>query len=203
MNPNGQWDKKYEPTSVDEMVLNPTTRDGLNYVINGMSSTILYGPPGCGKGTFVNLFIVKPHLNHMWINAAEESGIEIIRKKVRPYCYGGSSIALGTKHMVFNEADKLSEDAQICLREIVEMAPNTRFIFMTNNIDKIQHQIRSRCFEVEYKRPPEGDVVNFIKEILIAESLEVDPNKVQKIVGRNYPDIRSTIIETQAVFSVA
>jgi DNA polymerase III delta prime subunit len=202
MKHNGQWDKKYEPTSLDDMVLNIKTREGLNYVMNSKGSAILYGPSGCGKGTFVNLFIVKPNLNLMWINAAEESGIGTIRDRVMVYCYGGSSILYGFKHMIFNEADKLSEDAQICLREIMEKAPKNRFILMTNNIDKIQQQIQSRCKIVEYRNPPDGDVLNFMKKILAAESVEYDSKKLKKIVGRYYPDIRKTIIEVQAAFSV-
>ena len=87
MHHHGKWHLKYEPTSLDEMVLNVNTRQKLRYVTDSMEDAILYGPPGCGKGTFVNIFVINPVRDNMWLNAADEGGVDTIRNKVQSFCY--------------------------------------------------------------------------------------------------------------------
>ena len=67
------------------------------------------------------------------------------------------------KVVVFNEAENLSQEAQAALREIMERVEKyCLFIFMTNNIKKIDSAIKSRCLEIEIKDPPIEDIKSFI-----------------------------------------
>jgi replication factor C small subunit len=201
MHHHGKWHLKYEPTSLDEMVLNVNTRQKLKYVMDSMEDAILYGPPGCGKGTFVNIFVRNSDRDHMWLNAADEGGVDTIRNKVQSFCYS-MPIFDGHRHLIYNEAEKLSLDAQIDLHEVMERAVRTQFIFMTNKVDKIDEPIKSRCVEVEYKNPAQEEVLKFMRRVLAAEGVEYKSSRLTTLAGRYYPDIRKTIKEVQAAFSV-
>jgi replication factor C small subunit len=133
-----------------------------------------------------------------WISAADETGIDFIRNKVKPYCQVAAGPEFfGRKNVVFNEADHLTKDAQAVLRELIERHTEVRFIFMMNEIEDFEYQLKSRCAVIEFKNPPDGDIKNFVKKILTAENIQFDKKLVDKIVGREYPDMRKIISEIQ------
>jgi replication factor C small subunit len=162
---------------------------------------ILYGPSGCGKGTFVNIFVRNPGRVNMRLNAADEGGVNIVRRKVKHFCYT-MPIYDEHRHLIYDEAERLSTAAQKALCEVMERAVRTQFIFMTNKIDKIDEPIKSRCVEVKYKRPAEEEVLKIMRKILAAEDVEYKSSKLTTLVKKYYPDVRRTINEVQAAFSV-
>lgn len=209
------WNVKYEPKELDEMILNSAVRNQLSNTSRTPQNVILHGPPGVGKGTFTNIFIKKTGCFVMQVNASKETSIDMIRGKVNSFTDGGNPTTFfdikgsdgesidgshkNLKLMVLNEAEYLSKQSQAALREIIEkVEKRCKFIFMTNDINKIDDAIISRCPPIEIKNPPLADIIKHIEAILDAERISYDGGVLADIVQRCYPDIRRAVKEIQS-----
>jgi DNA polymerase III delta prime subunit len=188
------WSFKYEPTKLEDMILNETVRKKLEKAVTEKPNIILYGKPGTGKGTFTNIFFNITGCDKLWINASDETSIETIRSKVNPYSHAPSP---GIKYVVFNESEALSSGksgAQKMLKEVIEQVhTKTRFLFMTNEIHNMNSAILSRCMEINLDSPPIGDIGRFMSKILKSENVAFDKKVFIDIIKTCYPDIRKTI----------
>ena len=150
------WEDKYEPKTLDEMILHWKTRANLLTVMRDCPHVILYGQPGTGKTTFTKIFFQT--MNYLRISG--KKGIAIIRAEVEPFAKGDYLGAFfhihgetPIRYIIINEADWLNEDCQAELRTIVEdYQTKARFAFITNEVDKLTDQIRSRCREIEFEK---------------------------------------------------
>lgn len=199
------WIDKYEPKTFEEMILNPETKTGLQAVMRDCPHVILYGLPGCGKTTFAKVFLKKT--NHIYISG--KKGVAVIREKVEPFAKGDLVNVFfpdpdepAVRYIIINEAGSLNDDCQEELRMIMEdYQGKTRFAFITNDIEKLQDQIRSRCREIAFEKPQPRDVVGFVRRILLAEGISEDNvgNRVNQI-WQNYPgDIRRVLNRIQSM----
>jgi len=57
---------KYEPKSLDEMVLNSKTRAQLKKIFEDVPNTILYSSPGMGKGVFAIILLKDSYDNNIF-----------------------------------------------------------------------------------------------------------------------------------------
>jgi DNA polymerase III delta prime subunit len=191
------WTFKYEPTTIESMILNPEIRPKLEKSLTEFPNLFLYGPPGIGKGTFAHVFLKQTDLDYIWVNGSENTGVDFIRNTVRPF-----STAMGLtspKICVINEADALSgfsniSGAQKMLRQLMEDVQRiTRFIFLANYEQYFIPELKSRCRVVLFSNPPASDIGKFCAYILKKEKIKYDPKILAQIIKKCYPDIRKTI----------
>jgi replication-associated recombination protein RarA len=143
---------------------------------------LLYGPPGTGKGTFVDILEQNPSHYLYRINAGMDGGINTVRDRVRPITdasgntYFDQLTGQDRTFIVYNEAEKISAEAAVALREIIE---NTAaiFIFQANIIDTIDPAILSRVRQIEYRNPDHSKVRQFCQNILNQENATI-PRKL-------------------------
>ena len=184
---------KYEPTTLDEMILHPDIEPILQKSITEIPNLMLIGPPGVGKGTFTNIFLKETGLDYMKINCSDETGIDNLRTKVKSF-----ATALGItklKIVVMNESDGLSLQGQAMLRDLMEQVQSiTRFVFQCNYGHKMIKELLSRCQVIELNNPPGKKIYEHCMSILEREKIDV-PKKdvVVNIIRRLYPDIRRII----------
>ena len=194
------WSFKYEPPTLNEMVLNPEIRPKLEKAIKEVPNLLLYGSAGIGKGTFTKIFLKETGLDYMWINASDKTGIDFIRNDVVPFAYAASK---NLKVVVFNEAEALSgyagggsskSGAQKILKQLIEDTESMcRYIFLTNHVQFILPEIKSRCQDYALDNLPLKDIVLFGSKILKAENVTFENKLLIKIAKKCYPDIRKTI----------
>lgn len=194
------WTFKYEPDNLNDMVLNPEIRPKLEKAIKEVPNILLYGSAGIGKGTFTKIFLKDTGLDFMWINASDKTGIDFIRNDVKPFAYAASK---NLKVVVFNEAEALSgyagggsskSGAQKILKQLIEDTESMcRYIFLTNHVQFILPEIRSRCQDYALDNLPLKDIVLFGSKILKAENVTFENKLLIKIAKKCYPDIRKTI----------
>ena len=194
------WTFKYEPKTLNEMVLNPEIRPKLEKAIKEVPNLLLYGSAGIGKGTFTKIFLKETNLDYMWINASDKTGIDFIRNDVKPFAYAASK---QLKIVVFNEAEALSgyadkgsskSGAQKILKQLIEDTQKVcRYVFLTNHVQFILSEIRSRCQDIALDNLPLKDIVLFGSRILKAEKVSYDNKLLIKIAQKCYPDVRKTI----------
>jgi len=99
------WEHIYEPNDFKTMILNDNIREPLKEALETRPNMMIYGPPGVGKGTFVNVMIKYHKLEDITlkINASDETGIEAIRDKVKTFAQAMTINKL--KLVYLNEAD--------------------------------------------------------------------------------------------------
>jgi len=190
------WTFKYEPKKLDDMILNEEIKPKLEKAIKEVPNLMLYGRAGVGKGTFTNILLKETGFDRMWLNASDETGIDIVREKISPFATSMPMTKM--QIVVLNESDSLTstskQNAQKMLKQLMEDVHKvTRFIFLTNNISEMIEELRSRCIVVNISNPPIKDIGKFALDILRKENIEFDGKVAMEIVKKCYPDIRKTI----------
>lgn len=195
------WTMQYEPKTIDEMILNEDVKPKLRKAIKDLPNIMLYGTAGVGKGTFANILLKETGYDSMWLNASDETGIDIIRDKIAPF--STSMPMTPMQIVVLNESDSLTssskQNAQKMLKQLMEdVYKITRFVFLTNNVNEMIPEIQSRCGEVIHIcSPPIKEIGKFALNILRQEKIKFDGKDVLDIVKKCYPDIRKTILALQ------
>ena len=164
---------------------------------------LLTGPAGCGKTTVAKALCEELGLNHLFINASDERGVDTLRNKVKGYA---STVSLtgGRKVIIMDEADYLTPEAQAAFRgTIEEFGSNCSFIFTCNFKAKIMDAIHSRCAVIDFslkgdeKPKMAAQMFKRITNILTQEGVEYDKQVVIKVVEKYFPDYRRTLNELQ------
>ncbi|KAK6089337.1 hypothetical protein P3W45_001660 [Vairimorpha bombi] len=139
------WTEKYRPKDVTSFESLPHIKNLLKMnEPNDFPNLLLYGPPGTGKTTFAHLLA---STNKLELNASDERGINVIRDKIKSY----ASTLTKNKTIILDECENLTEDAQHCLRRIIEDSKNTRFIFTTNYLSKVTAPLKSRLVKLKFE----------------------------------------------------
>ncbi len=192
------WVLKYAPKDVDSLILSDKNREYFSSLQDIPNNYLFMGLPGAGKTTLAKILAKKFAPNsYMFMNASDESGIDVVRTKIKDFIET-MSLDGAQKIVILDEVDGFSTSAQDALRFIMEEYLNdVKFILTGNNKNKIKEAIHSRCvafdFTVDIKQ-----VFRRIQEILQLEKIIVaDKREVVTLVKQFFPDIRKTINELQ------
>jgi replication factor C small subunit len=196
MSDNSYWPIKYAPKTFDELILNEEIRPKLKKALDEVPNIILFGAAGVGKGSWTNVLLDATGYDKMWVNASDETGIDVVREKITQFAHGNSLTPL--KICVLNEADSLTsttkQAAQKSLKQLMEdVAKHCRFVMLTNNINDIIPEIRSRCWVINVCAPPIAEIGKYCLKILREEGVEYKAKDVADICKKCYPDIRRTV----------
>lgn len=189
------WVYKYQPEIFEDIIFNEDIRPKLRKAIDEMPNLLLYGSSGVGKGCFANIMLKKENIDNMWINASDESGIDVFRNKIRPFA---TAMCLkDMKVVVLNECDSMTsgpQGSQKLLRQLMEDTYKLcRFILLCNYDGYIIPEIKSRCQTIKVDNPPAKEIGKLCLKILREEKIKFDPKTMTEIIKKCYPDIRKTI----------
>jgi len=189
------WTFVHEPKTFDNLILNKDIRPKLRKAFKKVPNLLLYGKPGVGKGTFTHIFLKETKLDYMWVNASDETGIDVMRDKIKSFATSMGVTPL--KIVVLNEADSLSsgpQGAQKMLRQLMEDVQKiTRFILLANYEHLFIPEIKSRCPPIEISNPPGVEIFKFCENILKSERVKYNKQTLMNIIKKCYPDIRKTV----------
>ena len=189
------WVYKYQPETFQDIILNDEIKPKLNKAVTELPNLLLYGKAGLGKGCFANVLIKKDNIDYMWINASDESGIDVVRSKIRPFAT--AMCMKDMKVVVLNECDSLTsgpQGSQKMLRQLMEDTYHLcRFILICNYENYIIDEIKSRCTVLRFDNPPKKEIGKLCLKILRQENIKFEGKTVIEIVTKCYPDIRKTI----------
>lgn len=191
---NSLWTEKYRPTTVDDLVGDPTFKDDMRkWIASGdVPHLLLIGKAGTGKTTIARILAGSLDCDALYVNASDKGNIDFIRTDIIPFA---SSVGFNDlKVVVLDEADYISVNAQAALRNVMETSSaTTRFILTCNYADKILDPIASRCQVHTIVPPTKGDVFFRLKDIAEAEGVAFDGGDLTAIVDRTYPDVRRAV----------
>ena len=200
------WVLKYFPKTIDEMVLTKELSKLFSNIIKtgALSNYSFFGSPGCGKTTLSKILVNELKCEYFFQPCSINGSIDMVKTTIKSFC---EIIPRGNyKVVILDEADQLSKEAQMALRDIiVGSMDNCRFILTANYQDKIIDAIKSRCTPIKLEFSTENVLkhcINILKKENITFTKEVLLDFYNKIIIPKYPDIR-TIIEHLQMMSIS
>lgn len=200
------WCEKYRPRKLDDCILPDEQLNTFRqFVATGeIPNMLLCGSAGVGKTTIARAICEELGCDYIVINGSEESGIDVLRTKIREFA---SSVSFNgkTKVVILDEADYLNPNStQPALRAFIEeFANNCRFIFTCNFKNRIIAPLHSRTAVIEFKltkadRPKmAGRFMSRLTDILKLENVEFDEKVVAEVLKKHFPDYRRVLNELQ------
>lgn len=188
--------EKYRPKKIEELVLiNKEFGDKLklwkeNKSLDG--HLLFYGPPGTGKSSSVNVILNELDItDYIIINGSDKTGIDDTRRIIE---YASVPPINGSKLVVFEEFERLSPQAQDSLKYVLEKYSDwCRFIFTTNNINKVTQPIISRCQVFAFTHLDIQDFTMKIIDITTKENIQANTDDIADYINASYPDLRKCI----------
>ena len=191
--------EKLRPKELRHMILPSRIKDVFK---DGLQQNVLFsGSAGSGKTTLAKI-LAAPH-PHLYLNMSDENSIETIRTKITDFC---STISImdgnnALKVVIMDEFDGLSFQALLALKVTIEkFSKGTRFIGVTNYLNKIPEPIQSRLetfifdpLDTEEEILLKKEWKERIKLIVGKLNIEVSEGALDLLVKKNFPDMRSVL----------
>ena len=200
------WVEKYRPKTIEECVLPDALKQTLSeFVSKGdLPNLILSGGPGVGKTTAAKAMLDELGLTYMFINGSEESGIDVLRTKIKNFA---STVSLhgGRKYLILDEADYLNpQSTQPALRGFIEeFHKNCGFILTCNYKNRLIPPLHSRCSVVDFTVPKSEkkelaeQFFRRVMNVLVVEEVKFEPKAVAEVINKFFPDWRRVLNELQ------
>jgi DNA polymerase III delta prime subunit len=200
------WVEKYRPQTIDECILPESMKKTFReFIESGELPNFLFcGGAGVGKTTVAKALCNEIGAEYLFINGSEESGIDILRNKIKSFA---SSVSLtdSKKVVILDEADYLNPNStQPALRGFIEeFSNNCRFIFTCNFKNRIIEPLHSRCAVVEFKvdNSEKQKIASLffkrVVNILKTEDVKYDSAVVAELITKYFPDYRRVLNEMQ------
>ena len=159
------WVEKYRPQKIEDCILPSELKQTFQqFVDNGeCPNLLLSGSAGCGKTTVAKAMLEQLGCTYMMINGSEESGIDVLRNKIKNFA---STVSMDgkRKYVILDEADYLNpQSTQPALRGFMEeFSKNCGFILTCNFRNRIIEPLHSRCSTVEFLIPNPGTTGKFV-----------------------------------------
>jgi len=200
------WVEKYRPTKVEDCILPSKLKETFQEFVDAghIPNLILSGSAGTGKTTIAKAMVEQIGSTWMMINGSEESGIDVLRTKIKNFA---STVSLegGRKYIILDEADYLNpQSTQPALRGFMEeFHKNCGFILTCNYKNRLIDPLQSRCSNIDFKIT-NGEKVklaeSFFKriiQILKEENIKFEPKAVAELINAHFPDWRRVLNELQ------
>lgn len=193
------WVKTHAPTSFAEFCFVDTAfKDMITSLLdkNDIPHLLFVGAAGTGKSCAAQLLIDHNQIHPsdvLTIDASMDNNVDTVRELIRDFVVR-SGFGDTARIVLLEEADRLSEQAQDTLRELmVRYSDDARFILTANREYKITDALTSRCQVYRFKSIPVVAAMRRLITILDKEGIEFDPDEVSVMVRDFLPDLRGLI----------
>lgn len=206
------WIEKYRPIKFDMVISHQHIVDILKKYVKHktLPNMILFGPPGTGKTSLIKSCANELYGNNMnvmtlEINASEERGIDIVRDRITTFANNQPTFAWNRdekllKLIILDEADSMTFDAQIALKNIFDtFAQTTRICLICNCIKKIHISLVSRCVKFRLHPHPHKKILDHIKNICVNEKINISQEAIDEIITCSHGDMRKVINILQSI----
>ena len=186
---------------------------------NRLPHLLLYGPPGTGKTSTILALARRiygaDNMRQMVLelNASDDRGIDVVREQIKTFASTkqiftmGASLKSGTgaggiagyKLIILDEADAMTNTAQMALRRIMEKyTANTRFCIIANYSHKLSPALLSRCTRFRFSPLKEADIRTLVDKVIEEENVKILPEATEALVTLSKGDMRRALNVLQA-----
>lgn len=200
------WVEKYRPKTVDDCILPSELKKSFSEFVKDkhIPNLILSGSAGTGKTTIAKAMVEQIGSTWMLINGSEESGIDVLRTKIKNFA---STVSLegGRKYIILDEADYLNpQSTQPALRGFMEeFHKNCGFILTCNYKNRLIEPLQSRCSNIDFTIR-NGERIKLaesffkrVQDILGQEQIKFEPKAIAELINKYFPDWRRCLNELQ------
>ena len=200
------WVEKYRPKTVDDCILPSELKKSFSEFVKDkhIPNLILSGSAGTGKTTIAKAMVEEIGSTWMLINGSEESGIDVLRTKIKNFA---STVSLegGRKYIILDEADYLNpQSTQPALRGFMEeFHKNCGFILTCNYKNRLIDPLQSRCSNIDFTIR-NGERIKLaelffkrVQDILGQEQIKFEPKAIAELINKYFPDWRRCLNELQ------
>ena len=210
------WVEKYRPNEVDDLISQDYIKTTMKQFIKKrrMPHLLFYGPPGTGKTSTI-LSVAKSIYGTNYknmileLNASDDRNIKVVRDQIKEFAKTQNNFSLFLsdksklvkyKLIILDEIDSMTQDAQFCLRRIMETySSNTRFCLICNYINKVIPALQSRCCKILFSQLDVDLAIIRLEEICNKEEIDYDIEALKSIIVDNNGDMRKCINMLQAL----
>jgi len=210
MSPVEQWDEKYRPSRLSEIVGNKEAIGRLVEWVKRWGSdpkakrgALIHGPPGVGKTVAVEALARDMGLDLIEVNASDDRSRGRLERIVGEAASGASIFGKG-RIIFLDEIDGLSPTDAGAVDYIAELISraNCPVILAANDAwDPRIGKIREKCELIEFKRIGIREAVPFLKRIAEREGIRADPEALKILAERNKGDLRAMLKDLQVLSS--
>jgi replication factor C subunit 3/5 len=209
--------EKYRPVSLSDVSGHQDILATINKFVesNRLPHLLFYGPPGTGKTSTILALARQIYGTEnmrqmvLELNASDDRGIDVVREQIKTFASTkqiftlGSSAArtgiAGFKLIILDEADAMTNSAQMALRRIMEKyTANTRFCVIANYSHKLSPALLSRCTRFRFSPLKEPDIRSLVDKVIDEENVKIVPDAVDALVRLSKGDMRRALNVLQA-----
>jgi DNA polymerase III subunit gamma/tau len=211
---------KYRPATISDTVGQPHVKAVLKAMIrkNSLPAALIFaGTRGTGKTTTGRTIAAAANcpdgrpgdccgtcpscrsiqegsaLSTLEIDAASNGTVAEIRKIKDLVQYAAGDIV--HRFILLDEAHSMSKEAfNALLKVLEEPPPDTTFILLTTEPNKILQTVTSRCMTFEFRRLSVADIVGRLKHITANEGIPADTALLEEIANRAEGGMRDAIM---------
>ena len=194
------WSEKHRPKKLEEVLGNEEGRSKLLAWLSrwkaGGRAALLVGPPGTGKTTTVHLVAEKMMMPLVELNASDTRTKEKLSKRMGEVL--GSASLFGTRSLIFlDEVDGLAGRSDYgaidFIKDSVRRSENP-VVMAANDPDSDEvKKLSSVTTRIEFHKPPEEVVEEFLSRIAAEEGISVGPERLQAVARAANGDLRSAV----------
>lgn len=190
---------KYEIKNLDDLKIPPRIKKILMDNIDSYYRFCFYSTPGTGKTTTAKLLARSRKLEVKYLSGSNEFNAAVMRNVVYPFC-NSYSVNGKEKILIVDEAENISNKIQDAFKILMDSAKNVRFIFITNEIEKMNDAILSRCkARINYNytdselEEQKGIYLMYALEICQKEDIKFTKDGLRELLKQYFPDFRSLL----------
>ncbi len=197
--------EKYFPKTWEELILPTRIKTILseNRLKSGYR-ILLHSSPGTGKTTTARLMVLGTENEIMYLSGSNDFNIEVFRSKVMGFA-SGMSVMQKQKTIIIDEAENIRDNIQDAFKILLDQCMKVNFIFITNEVEKMNDAIRSRCTNIEYDfgnndlDEQKKNFVNFSLKVCKEENIAYDAKGLRTLFELNFPDFRHLLVNLQQI----
>lgn len=210
--------EKYRPATLADVSGHQDILATINKFVdsNRLPHLLLYGPPGTGKTSTILALARRiygaENMRQMVLelNASDDRGIDVVREQIKTFAStkqifsmgisgGNRSNLAGYKLIILDEADAMTNTAQMALRRIMEKyTANTRFCIIANYSHKLSPALLSRCTRFRFSPLKEADIRVLVDKVIEEEGVKILPEATESLVRLSKGDMRRALNVLQA-----